>query len=579
MTTFICRAGALVCLLGFAAITSAVEPYQEYSKRVESSARISLLKDDLFGESVGLFNGQTEFNITDVELAGNNSLPVSLRRRFPVELRPGGSSTWNPNLGGAGGWDVDVPYISGTFSSAGWVSTRCSGSMVPSAPAGFNLTEIWNGNSIHVPGEGTRTFLRVEASTPQPADGATHQWTTSARDAVDCIPMQSGLAGEGFRVTTTSGVRYYFDIGIQRAAGTMTRQLSVYYTPTTVTRTRIFLLASKVEDRFGNTVNYQYNAQGNLARIWSSDGREIVLTYANGQLSSASAHGRSWTYSYQSVEGEQRLSAVGLPDGSRWQYGYSNAMQPPYQTWDGGSNASCSLKAPPIDHAFTLTATHPSGAVGTFEFQNRRRGRSGVHLSECQQRTANDGQPYYLLATPNYFDVMTLDRKTLAGPAMAAPVVWTYAYGGGLSQPLWGTRSQAAAYPCTTCETEKLVTVTNPDGTRIDYRYGFEYALNEGRLLGSTLYDADGVAKKVETTTYLGDSEAPAQVFQPRYGLIINGDDPSTAKVQPVVATTLVQDGTTFSMTVNSGCTATGAYCFDVFARPTSVTRASAPAP
>lgn len=557
----------------------AVEPYQEYAKRVESSANLSALKEDLFGESVSLFNGKTEFNVTDIDVAGNNALPVALRRRFPVELQPGGNSTWNPNLGGAGGWDVDVPYISGTFSTSGWANTRCSGSMVPTPPAGFNLTEIWQGNWIHVPAEGARAMLRVEASTPQPADGLVHTWTTTARDAVDCIPMRSGLAGEGFRVRTSSGLRYHFDVGVTKAAGAMTRQISVYYAPTTVTRNRIFLLASKVEDRFGNVVNYQYNAQGNPVRIWSSDGREIVLTYTNGQLSSATAHGQTWTYSYATVEGAPRLAAVVLPDSSRWQYTYSSALQPSYEPWDGGSNASCNLKAPPISHAFTLVAKHPSGATGVFEFQNRRQGRSGVHASECLQRSASDGSRYYVLNIPNYFDVVTLDKKTVSGPGLPNPLVWTYTFGGGISQPLWGTRAQAAAYPCTTCATEKLVTVSNPDGTLIDYRFGFQYALNEGRQLGSTLYDANGVAKRTQTTTYLANSEAAAQVFQPRYGIILNGDDPSTAKVQPVVATTLVQDGTVYSMTVNSGCSATGAYCFDAFGRPTKVTHSSTPAP
>ena len=73
--------------------------------------------------------------------------------------------------------------------------------------------------------------------------------TTSDRDSFDCIPMKSGLAGEGFRMKTTSGVRYYFDVAVQRYGGQMTRQVGDLITYR-AGRVKVYLLASKIEDRF-----------------------------------------------------------------------------------------------------------------------------------------------------------------------------------------------------------------------------------------------------------------------------------------------------------------------------------------
>ncbi|HJW46961.1 MAG TPA: wall associated protein, partial [Lysobacter sp.] len=154
------RVAACVFLLFACLQAQAVEPYQEYRKRVESAQTITALSDDLLGDSVSLYNGATEFTATDIDVPGNNALPVRLSRRFVIKIEPAGGTTNNPDLGGAGNWDVDVPYISGMFSSQyGWGSTttstqRCSAMYSPSIGSAFNLLDVWQGYSIHVPGGG-----------------------------------------------------------------------------------------------------------------------------------------------------------------------------------------------------------------------------------------------------------------------------------------------------------------------------------------------------------------------------------------------------------------------------------------
>lgn len=556
-------------------LSHATEPYVDYRKRVESAENLTSLKDSLFGESVSLYDGRTSFSATDIDLAGNNALPLRLSRRFPVEITPGGASTFNPNLGGAGGWDVDVPYITGMFASgADWPSNRCTGSTVPPPPLapGIDAYDVWQGNTIHIPWESDRAMLATEAQTPVPSDGIVHKWTTNQRDIIDCTPMKSGLSGEGYVVRTQSGLRYYFDRAVSRYAGYLTTS----FPPTNLARNRVFLLVSRIVDRFGNSVDYTYNDDGYPTAITASDGRQITATYVNGRLSKATANGKTWTYSYTDVQGIPLLSTVQLPDQSRWQFAYSDALAPLDQVWDGGSNSTCSVKPPPLPEDFTLTITHPSNAVGTFQFQNRREYRSGVHMSECLQRVSG-GQYYYVLHTPNYFDIVTLDRKTISGPGLPT-YVWTYQYSTG-PQPLWGTRGSAAAYPCTTCTTEKQTKVTSPDGTYTVYRYGMQYALNEGRLLGSTLYNSSGAAVRIESTTYMTDAEAAAQGMPTRFGIVIGGSDPSAAAVRPVVATSIQQDGYRYSSTVDKGCNSSATYCIDLFGRPTRQVKQATPSP
>lgn len=550
-------------LLGAAApLAHSIEPHHEYRRLVESSQNLSVLKSDLFGESVNLYNGKTEFLITDIDIPGNNELPVRLARRFNVELRiTDAGSGYDDMLGGVGGWSIDVPHITGMFGSTeAWAPARCSANMVPSYNTAFRLTDIWQGNVIHTPAEGARTMLRAEANTPLPDDGVGRMWATAKRDAIDCIPMKSGLPGEGYRVKTARGEIYHFDVAVSRFAGFM------YKGRARSNRVRIYLLASRVEDRFGNSVEYQYNANGHPTRISSSDGRQIALTYSGEHLQSAVANGRTWTYAYTSIEGDTRLERVGLPDGSQWKLAYSSALKQSSPQWDGGSTADCAEQPPEVAASLTLSITHPSGAHGRFQLGNARHYRSGVHMSECVKRTTGTAV-HYELATPNFFDVMTLVSKEVSGPGLPGSHVWNYAYGGGY-QPLWGTSGAPALYPCTNCQEEKPVRVTHPDGTMTEYAYGFQYARNEGRLLGTLTKNAAGNVIRSERTLYMTDEQVKRQSFAPRYGLIYSGDDPSTAQVRPVVQSVVEQDGIRYVNETAARC-GQDDFCFDVFAYPT----------
>ena len=203
------RAVAIACVWLGCCEARAAQPYQEYRKHIESAQTLTALTDGLMGDSVSLFNGATEFAATDIDLPGNNALPVQLRRRFSIEITPSGapgSAAGDPAYRGAGNWDIEVPYISTTFGQGAWPNARCSSMTLPSAPAGLDATDLWQGNSVHVPGEAGRKMLfMTSTSIPRPSDGVSRSWTTRERDLFRFIPMQTGLTGEGFLMQTTSG--------------------------------------------------------------------------------------------------------------------------------------------------------------------------------------------------------------------------------------------------------------------------------------------------------------------------------------------------------------------------------------
>ncbi|MBW8850752.1 MAG: hypothetical protein JF600_08220, partial [Xanthomonadales bacterium] len=64
------RALAIGCLGLVCHEAQAAQPYQEYRKHIESAQTLTALTDGLMGDSVSLFNGATEFAITDISLPG-----------------------------------------------------------------------------------------------------------------------------------------------------------------------------------------------------------------------------------------------------------------------------------------------------------------------------------------------------------------------------------------------------------------------------------------------------------------------------------------------------------------------------
>lgn len=317
---------ALSLLLGSAVRAQNSMSWSEQYARVVSAARtIAPLSDSGFGDNVNLYDGATTFTATDISLPGNSDLPVELTRTW--DLQNDGTSQQT-----IGDWVIDVPNLNGVFLPGGWPNARCSqASTPPSVQVGYSIVKpynYWGGYRLSLPGAQSAMMLSKtsDQKLQKPAEsvGATSPWTTKDGWFFGCLPGIQNGGGEGFVGFSPDGRKYSFDwmvIDNQRPIYAKALAPYSYYL---INRVLVRIYATKVEDRFGNWVRYEWSGD-RLQRIYANDGREIALFYdASGRLSIASASERSWVYQYAPFSTPQvdthYLSQVLLPDGSRWRY-------------------------------------------------------------------------------------------------------------------------------------------------------------------------------------------------------------------------------------------------------------------
>jgi len=563
--------------------------YAEYDKKIAAVQQLGPLTSELFGDQVSLYTGQTEFNQIDIDLPGNDALPVQLRRRWVISSLSD-SQYWapesNPNnsIAGAGNWDVDIPYITGVFDGfKQWdiptASTRCSSPAFPTSSTDavrFSTSDIWSGNKIHIPGGGDKSLLRIDrTATPLPPYPTDQQWTTTDLDKIVCIPAAGGL-GQGFEVTTTSGITYTFDTLMARDYPAITKP---YTDDSGVQRTarsgreKVYLLASQVRDRYGNWVRYQYNGYGQPDKIWSKDGREIDLVYdfipmpaskimpllksASITLSSP-AQTRTWLYTYDISprDGSRLLSTVVLPDGSGWSYSYTGSTYAVYDTPDTSTNNCIQALPASGTEALSVTMKHPAGAKGTFNFELNGQNRN-IDQQHCDT-TRN-------VAVPKKIYTYALTDKKVYSATSSLYDEWAYTYGatGDLSNSV------------------KTI-VKQPDGGAVEYVFSSLYdaarlsGVIEGKLLKTNYLTTTGgsIIKTEENTYFTGpDSSSgpfPGQQFPSHYGYGFNSgaDDPAAASLRPLKTSTTTQQGVSF---VHNNT----ASKFDAYGRPTETVKSS----
>lgn len=374
--------------------------------------------------------------MTDIDLPGIGDVPVRLTRRTDVALR---GLTATGRLDGMADWEIEVPMLEGTFNTFnGWKvggtgsTARCSNAWQPQMSNTFVFVpeDIWHGYFMHIPGAGSETLLvNDRPGVLQPTDGATYPWVTKSNFRVKCLASITGGTGEGFLAVSPSGVKYWFDLMVSRQTSSVTKPGIVDPTFGTMHRNRIYLLATRVEDRHGNWVTYTYN-NGRLAQISAKDGRSITLTWSGDRVTSAAAAGKNWLYQYKPGTGSPwttgpGLERVTLPDGSFWQYSATGALSQieTYQpSYEGGTYTCPDFGGP--DYFYNYSVKHPAGASGAFAFQGKRHARSGVPWVCLNYPDSG----YEELAAPNYADAASLVSKTVSGPGIA-PKSWTYSYG------------------------------------------------------------------------------------------------------------------------------------------------------
>lgn len=551
----------------------------DYEAMVRPKMTISPLGLDLFGDETNLYTGETKFLQVDIDVPGNNELPVRLARSLTIAHRQSPQPLPWTTLAD---WELELPHISGVYASPpGWVvqtpgspNNRCSVSSTlpsnampthvtvypsPSVPFTFDSRDFWRGLSLRQQDGGNEPIMVIDPAATRPSSGGPYHWITQSRWVFSCLPATAnGVAGEAFMGISPNGTKYRFDWIVSKSHGRLSANFGsgTFNYTANIGLMQFRALPTRIEDRYGNyvTLNYDISKPWHLTSIVSSDGRSIQLAYDGfGQIVSASAAGRTWIYSYSTTANSSTLVGVQNPDSSRWQFntgsiGFTNA---------GWMNCADYNPFPgtPTTASSTTTFVHPSGAVGTFQFGYRIHGRSDVPKM-CYSLGKN-----LLPRESNLMATVALINKAVSGPGIAA-LSWGFDY--GAINATWAGTSGGSFCQTTPCATTRTLTVTSTDGSWDKYTFNQQYGRYEGKMLRHDRGVGSTVSRR-EDTQY----RANVQIEFPKAGTDPCAYcDKASEYPTPTEATVINQDGVNFSWRATT---------FDSFARPTTVIRSSSP--
>lgn len=539
----VAEAGLLACLMTVAPQVLAQEVTDEpveYAAKVEAAQRRSPLGEGAFGEQISTFTGGVTFRVVDVSVPGNGNLQVEVSRTRTIQERFLSEGSKPDLLGGFYDWDIEIPHLEGVFSQRGWVVgtdddparyTRCSLQRRPyigisSEP--FPESRFWSGYNLYVPGQGASRMLVAASGIPMPSDGKAYPWATKQHARIGCLSQtRNGVPGEAFVAIMPNGNRYFLDYVVTREMTSYRYKPNPLGSSSTVPRSHVYFLASRVEDRFGNWVNYNYTGD-KLTSISASDGRSISLTYNGDRITSVSTSGRSWTYQYREPAGlgQGGLSAVTMPDGSRWSYAIEGTVRPPiFPVAQEGTE--CDPPIGSVTGPYVYTIGSPYGATGRFTFNYRYFSRA-QDISSCTSP-----------ASPPVYGVWSLASRVISGPGMPSSTTQYDARNGFAEGSRW-------------------TIVTQPDGAVMSYRHGVVPQQNEGQLLEVRTASANNTVVESQTHDYLTEAAAAGQ-FVARLGNPLSIMDPDAGVLNPERLTVTTRDGTSYTFRADK---------FDLFARP-----------
>ncbi|KFZ27786.1 hypothetical protein IDAT_12800 [Pseudidiomarina atlantica] len=473
--------------------------------RMKVNEQITPETTGLFGDRVDLNTGSISFQNVDVSLIGNSRIPVEIRRTYR------GSRNNRGNNSGFGDWTLDIPSITTTTLEyrPGLLSHKpgCVGELSPSYVdtqfATVGPVQYWSGDFLDIPGVVNQRLLQGDASAPSRyADN----WDIS------CIPGNFN----GFIARSPDGVTYTFDvdtltpkslIAVAQEADILDPNYAVIELLRTYT---LNIQVSRIEDRFGNWVKYNYAPStvptgtssglqayfNKLTSIESSDGRRITIQYEAGASServrSIQADGKTWLYTYRE-EYDQResiykdvLDTITRPDGKAWELNLA------FDLFGGFSNNSIGMGdcQAPADFSVVSTVRHPDGALFRLTQKPTRFGRVGVPLHTIRDFHQVD----------RCFVNMAITKKELEFNQEV--LVWNYSYSqnaGSPKQTQQATPSPEALDGLPTSVTQGLTlmdlrstSVNAPDGSRTVHVFDRRFNAFEGQEILTLQYDVDG---------------------------------------------------------------------------------------
>ncbi len=463
-------------------------------ERSKATPNVTAETTDLLGEQIDLNSGSISFKQTDISLPGNSGLEVAIRRTFR------GKGGWGAGMADFSDWNLDIPHIQTTLGyfyasdshnySGSWGDNQgCSGPLNPGytfdAYKIYQDYQYWNGDTLNVPGHVNDKLLEPTSNLVADLGGNTAGITrvTKSNWRIKCVARNvpgSPLGTEqfeGFVAYAPNGTVYTFD-----ELRLIADPKRPYRAGLDLMKFQTYMMVSKVEDRFGNWVKYEYGSDSQLTRIHANDGREIILSYGltgdySYNITKVSANGRDWLYNYAGTD-ERTLMSVTRPDLRQWQFRLGNVGYKKPQS------SGCSFGG--ADRTtYTGTITHPHGAVGTFSVKETLHGISNVDRAKAYVDAKQ--------VIPTCVGHMSLQNKTLTGPGLS-PMNWTYSYSSNVGS--FDTDNNT--------DDTKTTFVTAPDGSKTRHIYNRDWSSPaQGMQIKTEQFDTNGTTKlSTSQTTY-----------------------------------------------------------------------------
>ncbi|MDY6976363.1 MAG: hypothetical protein SVW51_09085 [Pseudomonadota bacterium] len=300
----------------------------EMTDKLDVDYQVDMHTPDLMGDVFNVSSGTIQLQNVDIDIPGNSALKVQLRRIRETVRSSRDYSMLNSTgfIIGSGSWYFDTPRLTYDIPQDSTYQPKairngkyCSGDFTVNSvlwndymalrPKDYNT-----GYKLFVPGESSASLIRNTGAIPGAGDA---QYVTKDMWKISCLTSNGQ---EAFSAVTPSGVKYTFDIRKKsEKVGT--------YSGSAQKITLVFF-ASKVEDRFGNWVKYNYQT-GELKSITSNDGRQIdiVRTLDGADVTS---HGKLWRY-------KQNGNRVELPDGRYWSYSFPTVNEADGTSYTSGN--------------------------------------------------------------------------------------------------------------------------------------------------------------------------------------------------------------------------------------------------
>ncbi|MCL1127391.1 RHS repeat-associated core domain-containing protein [Shewanella surugensis] len=516
-------------MAGFTFASGNCESDEQFEARLPiSSNSFSAHDSSLFGEKIDLYTGRVSFHQTDLVIKGNGPDIVISRT-----LKDQGQSLYPKRLTNSLmlDWSLDIPSIHTTLYKkpkqkgdnykdhmrllyGSWgMGKACSGNINPTG-----LTKIpkkaddpaisWSGDFLSIAGQ---DMLLLET----PAKDGKFRRKTTSNWRFSCNTKLTNSNDEGFVGYSPDGTKYTFN------------KLSVsrYNKGSKLGAFEAHILVTKVEDRFGNSLQYHYeNIQ--LIKITASDGREVTFEYgklhpnhSNTQLKAIHHGDKTWQYEYAGG----RLSKVILPDNNHWGFQHSSNNRRNLSTRiDGTFNTGGKTD---------ITMHHPDGAKGVFKFKVQNFGRSNTRSIA---RTAYDYKKkknYTIKFRWPDNPVLALESKTITY-AKDKSMIWRYSH--SQTKGSWFTTKPNDSnnlkedlpsniidntseyglvhfgFPLIGKAHHKWVKEIRPDGSFVKYYFNRNGVSSlEGQLMATRTYDKGGLIEEVQydyTTSPVGNS-------------------------------------------------------------------------